>query len=125
MKVYLISRYSRFLEMQRYRAELTVLGHRVTSRWINGEHRLKDNDETEAQRFAIEDIEDLLAADCIISFTEAPRSEHSRGGRHVEFGIAIMCGKRLMVVGYRENVFYYLPQVEFFRRWEDLLRKLT
>ena len=58
-------------------------------------------------------------------FTEPPQSVYARGGRHVEFGVAVSSGKRLIVIGYRENVFHWLPQIEFYERWEDFIRKLT
>jgi nucleoside 2-deoxyribosyltransferase len=127
MKIYLASRYSRFPEMQGYRAELESLGHTVTSRWIDG-HQLDDSHlspELEKIRFAQEDRADLIDADCVISFTEEPRTlSTSRGGRHVEFGMAIALDKRVIVVGHRENVFHSLPGVEFFESWKDALRHL-
>lgn len=130
MRIYLASRYSRFPEMQTYRAYLEECGHVVTSRWINGDHQIDDAGlslqakESERIRFAQEDMADLLSADCIISFTEAPRSSNSRGGRHVEHGMALVAGKRVMVIGHRENVFHCLPEVEFFARWEDAFANL-
>ena len=57
--------------------------------------------------------------------TEPPREpSSSRGGRHVEFGIALARSKRLIVVGHRENVFHWLHMVEFYSEWLELLRKL-
>ena len=48
----------------------------------------------------------------------------NRGGRHVEFGMALarrlLSGApRLIVVGYRENVFHYAPEVEFYETWNE------
>ena len=126
MKVYLASRYSRFEEMQGYRRELEAAGYVVTSRWIDGDHQIDDaglSAEAKAEertRFATEDCADLNAADLVISFTESPRSSNSRGGRHVEFGMAFAHGKRLIVVGHRENVFHCLPNVEFFSSWAEV-----
>jgi nucleoside 2-deoxyribosyltransferase len=127
MKVYLASRYSRLPEMQAVREDLRVAGHEVTSRWVNGEHQASDNDAPLllTAKFATEDQEDLEAADCVISFTEAPRTGPTRGGRHVEFGMAIALGKRLIVVGHRENVFHALPDVEFFPSWAQAYRSIA
>ena len=130
MKVYLASRYSRYQEMQRYRDDLQRLGNTVTSRWIDGDHQIDDAGlslqakEAERIRFAQEDLADLLGASCVISFTEQPRATNSRGGRHVEFGIALGLRKRVIVVGYRENVFHCLPQVEFYHDWSAALAAL-
>lgn len=131
MKIYLASRYSRFQEMQQYRDALVAAGHYVTSRWIEGNHQIDDAGlsveakEAERIRFALEDRQDLLAADCTVSFTEPPRSTNSRGGRHVELGMALAAGKRCIVVGHRENVFHCLPEVEFYPTWDLLLVALS
>jgi nucleoside 2-deoxyribosyltransferase len=125
MKIYLAARYSRFREMLDYARDLKAAGHIVTSRWINGNHQISDDGlsaqaaEAERVRFACEDRADLEAADCVISFTESPRSTNSRGGRHVEHGIALALGKRVIVIGHRENVFHCLPGIEFFETWSE------
>ncbi len=130
MKIYLASRYSRYLEMQEYRDELAQLGHRIVSRWIEGDHQIDDAGlslqakEAERIRFAEEDRIDLLSADCVISFTEVPRGSNSRGGRHVEFGMALARGMKLLVVGHRENVFHCLPEVEFHPSWGDAIASI-
>ena len=75
---------------------------------------------------AAEDYYDLREADTVISFTEAPRVMlNTRGGRHVEYGMALAWRKRLIVIGPRENVFHELAIVEQFDRWgPDVLRSL-
>lgn len=131
MLIYLAARYSRLREMQECRKDLENLGHKVTSRWIDGNHQIDDAglsasaNEAERIRFAEEDRDDLMAADCVISFTEQPRSSNTRGGRHVEFGIALALMKRVVVVGHRENVFHCLPVVEFFQRWSQVIATLA
>ena len=121
--IYLAARYSRLCELQGYQSDLEILGHLVTSRWINGSH--EGSLETGSAKFAQEDRDDLIAADWVISFAEPPRTFNSRGGRHVEFGMALALGKRVIVVGYRENVFHYLPEVEFFETWKSCLARLN
>lgn len=79
MRIYLAGRYGSHPEMRRYRDQLAALGHRVTSRWIEGTHderadALGLTDPVTRDRFyATEDIEDLMAADCSIHFTEEPQ----------------------------------------------------
>lgn len=142
MKIYLASRYSRREELCLYRAELEAMGHTVTSRWLNGSHQIDkagipigdkgeklvegdsraNSPEANALRthFVTEDCADVEEADLVISFTEPPRSAlENRGGRHVEFGLALGLGKNVWVVGYRENLFHWLPQVAFFETWES------
>lgn len=132
MIIYLAARYTRRLELCGYRAQLQALGHQVPARWLNGGHQLDNNGrplgengelmfETGAPevdhfrwRFAQDDFEDVSAADLLVAFTEEPRSGNSRGGRHVELGIALGQGKPVAVVGPRENVFCWLPRVSHY-----------
>lgn len=126
MKIYLAARYSRRMELLGYAAELRAVGHTVTSRWLDGNHEAEDNafdgGLVDGAQFALEDLRDLRRADIVIAFTEVPRSGHSRGGRHVEFGVAIAMDKHLIVVGHRENVFYCLPRVDFYKTWPEALK---
>ena len=144
--VYLAARYSRREELCEYREHLSEMGFLVQARWLNGGHQLADNgtpigengeplvegdgsgssDESQRLRakFAQDDWEDVTAADIVISFTEPPRSKANRGGRHVEFGIALARGARVIVVGFRENIFHWLPQVEFVGTIGDALALL-
>ncbi len=111
MKIYLAARHSRFPELQGYAARLESLGHKITSRWIRGEHQALDAElldpahRTQAREFLADDMGNPTSADAIVAFTETQRTP-TRGGRHVEFGIAIGAGKRLFVVGPLENQFY-------------------
>jgi len=125
MRVYLASRYSRREELCRYRADLQAAGYTVTSRWLDGNHQISDDGLSaeagaiERQRFALEDYEDVCAADLLIAFTEPPRSTSSRGGRHCEMGIALGQEMRVWVVGPTEQVFCCLSWVRRFDTWEE------
>lgn len=127
MLIYLAARYSRHVELQAYAADLVAAGHIVTSRWILGDHELRSDGQSDADEWAVrwaqEDWDDLMAADAVISFTEAPGLVvgRARGGRHVEFGAALAVGKRCVIVGHRENVFHFLPGVEFALDWPTAL----
>lgn len=66
------------------------------------------DDEADALQCAKIDIEDLDAPEVVIAFGDEPRSNRSRGGHHVEFGYGLAQGKRIILIGYRENVFNYL-----------------
>jgi hypothetical protein len=145
MQFYLASRYKRREELCKYREELLELGHTVEARWLDGSHQISDKgtpigDGGEAmveatgghgkegeklmEKFARDDIEDVCFADAVINFTEPPRSEANRGGRHVEYGIALALKKRLIIVGYRENLFHWVPFAEFYQTWEEAKKNL-
>lgn len=146
--IYLAGRYSRRLELCRYRDEIHGLGssYKVRARWLDGGHQISDKgvpigDGGEElveggansmaanvlrSKFAEDDLLDVQGADMVINFTEPPRSLASRGGRHVELGIALGGGmKRILVVGHRENIFHWLPCIEFFTTWQDCLKQLA
>jgi hypothetical protein len=56
----------------------------------------------------------------MISLMEEPRN-NSRGGRHIEFGMALGLGKRLTIIGPRETVFHHLDEIEWFQTTEQFL----
>ena len=126
-KIYLAARYSRIDELNRYSVQLRAAGHEVTSRWLLGNHQIQESVDAvekatisvpkEGSIFALDDYEDVAKANVVVSFTEEPRAHASRGGRHVEFGLGLGWGKRVIVVGPRENVFHTLPQVEHYWTW--------
>lgn len=141
--VYLAARYSRREELCRYKSDLEAAGYQVPARWLLGEHQVHGLEAARAVEadgpvpvdqavlFAEDDIEDLLGADIIVSFTEAPRCGATRGGRHVEFGVALGLKRagagqhRIYLVGPIENVFHALPEVDGrFDTWEDCFEHL-
>lgn len=146
LRIYLAARYSRREELCGYRSQLEAMGHAVTSRWLNGKHQIDSSgkpigDSGEAlvedddnsthvksaalrESFAKEDLQDVLSADLLIAFTEIPRSGHSRGGRHVEFGVALGTFMPIMIVGPRENIFCWLPQINVFDSFEAARKAL-
>ena len=126
--VYLAARYSRHAEMRGVRDVLAPLGYKVTSRWIDqhGGDLLEsivaeklNADPGACDHYAFADVDDLMAADIVISFTSADGG--GKGGRHVEFGMAVALGKRLVIVGPRENVFHTLPEIEWHPDWAHLV----
>ena len=144
MIIYLAARYSRRLELCGYRSQLQDRGHKIPARWLDGDHQLDNSGQplTEAgelafesgdpdadhlrDKFARDDLEDVLAADMLVAFTEQPRSGDgsSRGGRHVELGIAIGTGKRIAIVGPRENIFCWLDEIVHYPDWPSFLDHL-
>jgi len=129
MKIYIAARFSKRYGCNQLARYMKLLGHEITSRWVlpGSDHitptglseRAAD---AERERFAREDFEDVIACDWMISLMEKPRS-NSRGGRHVEFGIAIGLSKKLTIIGPRETVFHHLPHVEQFDRVNDFKDK--
>jgi nucleoside 2-deoxyribosyltransferase len=72
--------------------------------------------------YAEQDMADVLRSDVVVVFTHQPSST---GGRHVELGMALAAGKRVIICGDRENIFQTLPQVEHCDTdWDQLIKLL-
>jgi hypothetical protein len=141
--VYLAARYARRTELCGYRTELESRGFTVTSRWLNGPDQVTASGQvlgTSAEQLietgdlaagvlmaacALADMEDLASAEAAVFFTEDPAfyaPGSSRGGRHVELGLALARpDMRVIVVGPRENQFCHLTQVRHYTSWPELL----
>lgn len=120
-KIYLGSRYSRLAELCGYRSEIHASGKGiVTSRWLDQPDKPFDTmTATERQICGNQDIADLSDAEAAIFFTQEANEQRGRhGARHVEFGIALSTRKTVIVVGPRENVFYYTPYVDVLQEWD-------
>jgi|ERR1035437_4516005 nucleoside 2-deoxyribosyltransferase len=134
MKFYLAGVYHRRKELLGYRRELEAMGHTSTSTWLC-ENFDKEDDEAikthklpaQARQESVKDVNDVMKADAMISFYEPKRNiRSSRGGRHIEFGVAIASQKRLIVIGVdekdwdkNENIFYVYPGVEHYTSWNE------
>lgn len=128
MNVYLASRYARRLELLEYAREIESASHTVTARWIRGTHHADTESELthKSAQFAQEDIEDIKRSDVLIAFTESPDvavAGATRGGRHVELGLAIMLWKKIIIVGPVENIFCGLPSMLHYPDWETFRAK--
>ena len=108
------------------RLELERLGHECTARWITSDHKFGTSDysDDERRRLALMDEEDVRrGTDGLILLAEMP-GHFVPGGKHVETGIALALGYQVYVVGRRENVFHWHPQVNLFESTEALLAHL-
>lgn len=113
-RVYVAGRFSRRHEFRRFADALTTAGHSITSRWLYSEdHHLElGGTPSPAATAAARDLEDVRAATVCVAFTERSGRRQGRGGRHVELGVALALGLRLIVVGDPEHIFHLLPEVE-------------
>lgn len=131
-KIYLASRFPRHLEMEGYAHLLKGWGYTITSGWhsLNAETKMRDGDpEVEFnQKIALDDQIGILNGDLFVSFSEDPANlppGSARGGRHVEFGLALGFDKLIMLVGPRENVFHYLPGILHFPTIMEWLQQMA
>jgi hypothetical protein len=130
MRVALCAAWVRREELQGYADELRAGGVTVVSRWLTMPPAWEDDGANLNAPSAIlaltaqEDLEDIAAADIIVSFTEVAGSPWTRGSRHAEHGFALAlsliveAGPRLCIVGTPEHLFHHHPKVYAFERWE-------
>jgi nucleoside 2-deoxyribosyltransferase len=84
-------------------------GHKITSRWHHKPfHPTSHHTPAECEAIAQEDYDDIVAADALVLI--AGPDKYS-GGKFVEAGIAIGLGKRVTVIGRRENMLLWLPGI--------------
>jgi hypothetical protein len=124
MQIYLAARYGRRAELHGYAATLRALGHTSTATWLEQADRGDDDGIhlpacwAAARAWAVRDMMDLAAADCLILWTEAPGMPWGRGGRHVELGLALAWRKDVLLIGPVENIFCTLAS-QIFPTWDD------
>lgn len=123
MKVYTAARYSMKDEVAEYANELRAAGIGVTSRWLEEPHSpqatMGEVDVNLLRSYARQDVEDIKAADILVFFSVSDTTPMVRGGRHVEFGIAMALGLHIVVIGPKENIFHLLPEVIHFETKEQ------
>ena len=123
-KIYLAAQYSRRNEMKQYRYILHAHNFKVTSRWLDETSSITGNMGDESDSFyavsAADDLDDIDASSIFVLFSESPLVGIPRGGRNVEYGYALKAGKKLFVVGPKENIFHYVGNATHFENFWDL-----
>ena len=98
---------------------LAERGIGVTARWVNGAH-----DHAPPVVCALDDFEDIDAADVLALWNPKHHHGAGSGGRHVEVGYALARGKRVVLMGDRENVFHSHPNVIVIAGFAELAETL-
>ncbi|MES9872495.1 MAG: nucleoside 2-deoxyribosyltransferase [Candidatus Sedimenticola sp. 6PFRAG7] len=102
------------------REEILLLrDHKVTARWLDKEfNRTDEHSERERVMIAQEDYDDITSADALLLIASHKRVP---GGKFVEAGIALGQGKPVHVIGHRENMLMWHPDVHQFDSLDDWL----
>lgn len=106
-KVYMASLFSRREELEALAPLLEKAGHKNNARWVYG-----GEDGLSLEDISKLDLDDVDECDIVLSFTHPRGTKTPGGGRHVEFGYGLARGKRMVLIGPRENVFHNDPRVE-------------
>lgn len=119
MKIYIAARFSRITEMAEFGDRLKAAGHEITARWVyGGEEGLT------LEEISDLDVEDVVKADMVLSWTEPKGSYNRGGGRHTEFGIGMALDKLLWIVGPREQIFHNDGRVVQFDHLDQVIEAL-
>lgn len=121
---YLAGRFERKQEL--IHVEEFLKNHNIMpgTRWLHQETDMREADEEGRKRYSLINVEDVRNADFLITLSEDLEypSESlvngidgltyvpaiwARGGRHVEFGVALANGLDIVVIGPPENLFHY------------------
>ena len=125
MQIYLAARFSEKDRMKNIREFLEGYGHQITSTWLDEEYapttQLHEVTEEFKIKTAEKDIEDIMQSELILFFSVDPTLATVRGGRHFEAGYGYANGIPLWIVGPRENIFHYLPDV---RQFDDVFEAM-
>ena len=131
MRIYLAAQYARRDELREYAKQAESCGIHVGAEWLKETDALnsvlKDSTDASKAAHAQQDWWDVGSCDVFVFFAEDSTVGIPRGGRNVEFGVALALGKPIVVIGEPENIFFYLPgiDIEFFHTWESALVYLT
>lgn len=122
MKIYIASRDQ--MAARHLRELLGGRGHAVTARWLDhpGYTGMPASD-AEKVAAAVENLGDIREADLLLLRSE-PDGSFVPGGKHVETGVALALGKRVIVLGCPENLFHWHPLVTVVDCEEALLELL-
>jgi hypothetical protein len=102
---------------------LELKGHEIVSRWLNepfnktGTYSL-----SERHRIASMDADDVSSCDCLVLVSGPDKYS---GGKFVEAGIAMGLGKRVVVLGFRENMLLYHPGIQEIEQISEFEPSLT
>ncbi len=112
---------------KRLKDSLEARGHEVVSKWIVADTKfglgIAAYTDKERHDLALMDEHDVRRADAVVLVAEA-EGRTVPGGKHVETGIALALGRRVFVVGRRENLFHWHPLVTVLATFDELIEVL-
>lgn len=129
MKLYLAGQYKQKDKLAAVADQLRAAGHTIIAHWLDEPHSpnttLDQVPDDQLTEYALCDLEDIEACEIFVFFSVDPATLTLRGGRHVEYGYALRCGKPIIVVGPKENIFHYLPLTNHVVDIEELKHDLA
>ncbi len=109
--VYLAGRTARRRELANAAAALRAGGIEVVSSWLDDARAGSARSDDDAASAASRNLRDVERCDVLVAISEGEGSV-GQGGRHVELGVALALGKRVLLAGPPEHVFHRIAAVE-------------
>jgi len=102
--------------------QLEKAGHNIFCKWLTVPF-LKTEEHTEAERFAIaqRNADEIAKCDALVLLESHDRVP---GGKFVEAGLGLGLGKRVFLIGRRENMMMWHPQIRQYDSMDALLRAI-
>ena len=126
--VFLSAPYSRKEQIRRVAQECENVGAEVISDWhlepYSPNMTLTDVPDSFLSSTACKDFHQVRCCHVFIFFAESSTTPTVRGGRHVEFGMALCSDCEIWVIGEKENIFHHLPNIIHFANEEQCLEAL-
>lgn len=129
MKIYLAAQYSWRDKLKEYARILERKNIEVVSAWLKETKDVKEELTTYTNAYAKDhaqmDLDDIQEADILVLFTISPTDVSKRGARHFEAGYAYALGKKVIICGPKENIFYYIGDILQYDDFEDVVDYLV
>ena len=125
--IYLAGPFGTKIEMRQRRSALLARGFTVNARWIDEDQFTSDSKPSDVgeapsadylRQYAEIDLADAKACDWFVVFPG------QGAGHHTELGVALALNKPIIVIGPKNNIFHYLPDVYHLDTWADFLTEL-
>lgn len=115
---YIASAFTRKEEMRYIRSTMQAAGFNVVADWLDEPAESDDTAPTDEYReaCALLDLKNVNECDVFVCFIGGVGSGH-----HTELGLALCGGKRIVLIGKKNNIFHYLPLLDYFTDFADFL----
>jgi nucleoside 2-deoxyribosyltransferase len=99
-------------------SRLSATGHEITASWLfKPFHPTKHHTAEERVDIAVEDFNDIARADALVIISS---DRPVPGGKFVEAGIALGLGKKIFLIGDRENMLMWHPKIRQIMNTEEI-----
>ena len=119
MKIYIAASFPRKEDAITLANELKKAGHQIVSKWHD-----EDNEYATEEQMPIRARRDIIDMERCHMMVQLTGDNLSHGGRHCECGLAVALHKEVVLIGTREQVIHWLPEVLVFEDIDSFVLEL-